>query len=309
LEELHDLTDPERVLRDWKLEALTEGEWKTVFPDSELSPILSALLGRGTTQVLGEFWEGSFEAVKEAIEDNTDPHPELEFTTNAIEHVRRSNLRFAVLESVIGLEIVLARFLASYMKFRKGIPKSRIRAFLSPELGLTARVGGLLDLVLTADQMKKFSLDRVLSTIKLRNSIVHRTGRLLQGVPADTVREGINSVVGLTTLLAAEAETIEAEPEMKGIADELALRIRDLPRPSVKYLGSHDIGVWVRKVTAEPVWVPDNTLIKQIVDVVIELRGPQDKRFDAHHHLKIGFEAVPWNKVVRWRDGQLEQPS
>src|SRR5690349_11986639 len=74
--------------------------------------------------------------------------PEDEFLTNTRWHIRNGNLRLALVDSVIGLEIVLARFLDSYLRVIKSVPDSRIRKFIKPDLGITARLAAILDLTL-----------------------------------------------------------------------------------------------------------------------------------------------------------------
>ena len=53
--------------------------------------------------------------IQEAIQDDLPPLPEDEFRTNALEHLKLKNLRMALVESIIGLEIVLTRYLKEYL--------------------------------------------------------------------------------------------------------------------------------------------------------------------------------------------------
>jgi len=240
---------------------------------------------------------------EEAIQDDLQPRPELEFTTNAIEHLRLGNHRFALLEAIIGLEIVLARFLQSYLKVRKGLSKTRIEKFLSPDLGLTARVAGVLDLVLTKEQLEQTRIENVLSAIKWRNTVVHRTGRLPDNLPEETLRDGVFAVLGLTDLLADEADSIEAEHDMELIAAEIAAKLQSLPRPKVRYLGRHGVGVWFMKAGFDDSWIPTKD-IEEIVASVGQLRRSKDSRFDPLRHLQVMFQTIPGDEIMRWRAGQ-----
>jgi len=298
-------TDSEALLRRWSVEVLERDEWRLLLPEPEVSRILAAFLGNTSSQVLAELRTQLLPSVEEAIQDNLEPRPELEFTTNAIEHLRLQDHRLALLEAIIGLEIVLARFLNLHLQLRKGLSKGRIKKFLSPDLGLTARIAGVLDLVLTKDQIAEGRIESVLSAINWRNTIVHRTGRLPGGLPEDTLREGISAVLGLTDLLAGEAESIEAEPEMDSLAGELASRFPSLPRPSVRYLGHHVVGVWFRKVSLDDGWIPSEEEIKEVVAAVAHIRRARDRRFDPLHHLKVLFQTIPGENVVQWRSGEL----
>ena len=73
----------------------------------------------------------------------------------------------AVMESVIGLEIALARFLTNYLASVRGLEVAKVKSFVNPQLGLTDRVAVLLDLTM-ADRIKgRVDLDKVLTSIRL----------------------------------------------------------------------------------------------------------------------------------------------
>ena len=299
-----DGNDPEPFLRRWKVEVTEHGQWRPMLPEPEVSGVLAALLGSTESRVYGELRTQLLPLIEEAIQEDLHPRPEVEFTTNAVEHLRLNNQRFAVLEAIIGLEIVLARFLQLYLKVRKGLSKTRIEKALSPDLGLTARVAGVLALVLTKDQVEQAGIEKVLSAINWRNTIVHRTGKLPEGLPAETVRSGVLAVLGLTGLLADEADRIEAEPDMDVIASTLTAGFPDLPRPSMRYLGSHSIGIWYTHVGLDDNWVPRGRM-EEIAATVKEVRVRQDRRFDPAIHLQMVFQTIPGGNAVRWHAGAL----
>jgi hypothetical protein len=298
-------SDPEALLRTWRVEVLEQDGWRLLLPEPEGNRILAALVGNRSSQVYGELRAPYLPSIEEAIQDDLEPRPELEFTTNAIEHLRLDNHRFALLEAIIGLEIVLARFLKSYLRLQKGLSKSRIQKFLSPDLGLTARIAGVLDLVLTKGQVGEAQLEKVLSAINWRNTVIHRTGKLPDGLPEDTLRDGVVAVLGLTDLLAREAESIEAQPHLDLIAGELESRLKTLPRPSLRHLGQHVVGVWFRKVSLDDGWIPKEAEVEEIAETVGQLRKTQDRRFDPLRHLKILFQTIPGDNIVQWRSGQF----
>ncbi|MBM4351722.1 MAG: hypothetical protein FJ106_17740 [Deltaproteobacteria bacterium] len=96
--------------------------------------------------------------IVEALEDNKEPPPEMEFLTNAIGHLRQKNFRLAVVESIVCLEIVLTQFISNYLYISAKVKKENLQRFLSPELGLTARLSGLLNLTLHKSYFKEIGL-------------------------------------------------------------------------------------------------------------------------------------------------------
>lgn len=306
LQELRRQDDnPDALLRNWKVEIFDAEGWRPLLSEPELGPFLAGFLGGRSAQVYAELRAALWPSIEEAIQDDVKPRPEREFTANAIEHVRLGNLRFALLEAIIGLEIVLARFLNSYLKLRKGLSKRRIEEFLTQNLGLTARISGVLELVLTKTQLEEARLDQVLSAVKWRNNVVHRTGRTPEGLPDKTLEDGISAVLGLTDLLAREGESIEAQPAMDVLVTELAPKLADFPRPSVRYLGGHTVGVWFRKVSMDDSWIPNEEHRERIAETVEQLRKVVDRRFDAHQHLRLLFESIPGGTIVRWPAEQV----
>lgn len=299
----------EEVLRGWQVQVATDLEWRTLLPEPELSPIFGALFGAGSAQVYAEMGAGSWPRIEEAIQDDIAPPPELEFTTNAIEHLRLGNLRLALLEAIIGLEIVLTRYLTLYLQIHKGLSKNRIRQFLTPELGLSAKLAAVLDLTLTKSDLKSMNLEKAKAAVNWRNTVMHRTGNLPAGLPEETVREGIWAVLTMTELLAGHAEGIEARPDMEDLAARIADAYGGLPRPVVVYLGKHRVGVQFSKVTFDDDWIPPADEVAAIADAVSEMRRERDPRFEPNEHLRIIFLRFPHELRAKWDRGRFETVS
>jgi hypothetical protein len=139
--------------------------------------------------------------IEKAIQDNKSPLPEQEFTVNASEHLYLRNFRLALVESVIGLEIVLSRHLRTYLHTQKKAPEARIGEFLTPNLTLNMRLSGLLVLTLPPDVFQQIDLDTIKKAVRWRNQVVHKTGQLPGGIPNAELRETISAVLELTQRL------------------------------------------------------------------------------------------------------------
>lgn len=114
--------------------------------------------------------------------------PEDEFVVNALDHLRQRNYRFTILEIVIGLEILLTHVLDQYLFFQTMMPRKHRKEFLSPQLSLDQRLKGLLHLMLSNEELSRFSLKKVLKVVNWRNTIVHGT-ETREGEPYDLPRE------------------------------------------------------------------------------------------------------------------------
>jgi uncharacterized protein YutE (UPF0331/DUF86 family) len=75
--------------------------------------------------------------------------------------------------------------------------------FLSPNLTLSTRLAGLLDLTLPLDVLQQIKLDHIRRAVRWRNTVVHRTGRLPEGISNAQLREAISAVLDLTQRLGA----------------------------------------------------------------------------------------------------------
>src|SRR5262249_22809652 len=149
--------------------------------------------------------------IVEAVEENEPPSPAQEFVVNALEHVTLGNFRYAILEAVIALEIVLARYLRLALE-RRDLPKEAIDDFLSPQLALRDRVSVLLNLTLGRDALQDYDFGKILTVIRWRNHIVHRHGHLPVGLQAKDIFEGTRALLGLVLFIDSKYAELLAEP-------------------------------------------------------------------------------------------------
>lgn len=240
--------------------------------------------------------------IEEAIQDHLDPAPEQEFFTNAIEFLRTRNFRMSLLESVICLEIVLTQYLKAFLSVRKEISNSRINKFLTPQLGLSSRLSGLLDLTLRIDDLKKFNIQKILQAVGWRNYIIHKTGNLPVHLKEEALSEGISSVIGLSMLLAQRRDQILAEPELQIIAKKVSENNKT-PLPTIWAMRKHNILIEVQFYFDQ---LPESDVLAKVSnDLSVELKA-RDHRFDADKHLYVRFMQFPKKIIARWRHGALE---
>jgi len=262
---------------------------------------LLASLGSASTEI-PQLRASEWRAVEEAIQEDLSPVPEREFLINAIELLRVGNLRMAVMESIIGLEIALARYLNTYLQERRGLSAARVKTFINPQLGLTDRVAILLDLTI-GDRLKKLvEMEDVLTAVRMRNHVVHKTGHLDPNIPEETVRKSVNAVLMLTDILANEWLQIEMDPTMKSLAEEIA-KVQGVPSPTIRVVRKHRILMDFWFIGQ----VPESLKLDELCIDAGKRLVAIDKWFDPNEDLFIRFEQFPNQIIATWHHGKLHR--
>jgi hypothetical protein len=239
----------------------------------------------------------------EALEDNKEPPPEMEFLTNAIGHLRQKNFRLAVVESIVCLEIVLTQFISNYLSISAKVKKENLQRFLSPELGLTARLSGLLNLTLHESYLKEIDLDRVLKVVEWRNKIIHKNGRLPSGIDRDTLQKNVSAVFSLINVLAERRDNIVASPKLNEIADILRQKA-GVMQPSIWLKSRHQVRIDFDLFSKRE--GPDyREKLENLLKETIELLKKRDPRFDPIQHLTICFKHIPDGSQIWYQYGKL----
>src|SRR4029077_13487035 len=210
---------PETLLRAWRAKARIHGKWKEIAPKPPSTgfdlffglPDLEQNVERGSLSV------GRWADIDQALVEKLKPNPEQEFLTNALQHLREENLRLAVVEATVCLEIVLSDCLKLYLEVKRRFSKSKIDSVLS-NVGLMSRVGLIVDSMLSYNESRGAQVDKVLQAIKLRNGIVHKTGHLDPSVPRDEVHKAIYAMLNL----GRKREEFKAQPKTEQIAKAIA---------------------------------------------------------------------------------------
>lgn len=292
-------------MQRWKVShSVADNTWQPLVPVATAGGGFNALLGLvgSSTTDMPLMRSGSWRVVEEAIQEDLFPGPEREFLVNAIELLRVGNLRMAVMESVIGLEIALARYLNTYLEKRRGLSSIRVKSFVNPQLGLTDRVAILLDLTI-GDRLKELvSIEDVLLAVRMRNHVVHKTGHLDPNVPEESVHKGVNAVLLLTDILANEWLQIEMSPKMTSVANEIA-QTHHVPAPTIRLVRNHKISVDFWFVGQ----IPDSLNLEELSTDTGKRLVALDKWFDPGQDLFVRFEQFPSQLVAHWHHGKLQR--
>lgn len=287
---------------EWNPESTEDRKiWKPLFP-SYRSPLFRLVQGipRGESRSIRE---ERWPFIEEAIQDDLEPGPEREFLTNSIQHLGKSNFRLALLEAIICLEIVLNGFLRLYLSVSCGLSKSRIERTLDNHLGLTSRVGLILEVVLTKQERQAAEIENVLRAVKWRNEIVHKTGRL-PSIADRPLRDSIWATLQLAQLLASKRDDLASRPDAARMADELS-KTHGVDVQEIKFLDSHRVTLRVHSgFDKRPL---TDAEIDGIVGDVNARCKKRDTRFVASAHLSIAFTKGLLATYARWANGKLER--
>lgn len=293
-------TETDKLFRRWAVEISDNGEnWSRILKEDPAKDFLWMLFPDNIGELESSLWPD----VEEAIQDDINPPPEQEFVVNCFEYLHQRNYRMAVVESVMCLDIVTSQYLNSYLASYKKIPPHRIKEFLRPQLGLSARISGLLDLCLHPDNIKKIEFNKVLATINWRNEIIHKSGHLAQNLPEGIIRNYISNVLELVFLLSRERNQIETMPEMQVIGAEISKRT-SAPFPNIWVVGKHKV-IMEFNIFPVPADFPGADKLEEISQEAIRLLSERDRRFKAEEHLYIRFYRFPKELRAYWSKGIL----
>lgn len=185
---------------------------------------------------------------------------------------------------------------------QKHIPRNRIKGFLSPQLGLKARVSVLLPLCLNAEDVERIRFNNVLEAISWRNEVVHGTGHLPEA-NEETRRRIIDSVLGLAFLLAGKRNQIEASPGMRKIGESISKK-HGVPIPEISLLDRHRF--LMRFVFfVKPRAFPEKQIMEAVAQEASVQLSNRDPRFNPAEDLYITYVAFPDYVVARWQGGSL----
>ena len=297
---------PESYLSRWHAEIIeTDGTGRPLVPaPSPFAEFFGGLFS-ATEFKIGELFAVRWPAIQDAVRENRQPGPGAEFLVNALEHLRRGNLRYALLESVIALEIAMTSFMRLFLE-RRGVQKTRIDRFLSPQLTLHDRISILLDLTFRPNELQGAEIDAVIKAITWRNDIVHKYGMIRQGIPEKVVRDGVSSVIRLAGLLETRYEELRADPELQAVAKEMGQDLGGGFSAPVILLRSpepHHIVADIVYITEKA--MPDRAGLQTIVDLLADKLSARDAAFDKNRRFFVRFVVLPNDVLARWSDGEL----
>jgi hypothetical protein len=227
-----------KLLSDWKVKWLNDsGEWHDIYKADGFGSIgLPSFLWNIPLDNRKQLSVARWPDISEAIEENYTVKPEDEFITNALEHLEEGNLRVAIVEAFVCLEIVLSQFLKVYFTVRQGYNEHRLRRL--EKTSIVSKVGLILDLIMKPDEKQTINLDSVLQAYAWRNDVVHRFGHLPRAVAEKQVRGAIFDTLRLAHQLSFRRDEIAVEPEARNISLEIGEN-HPVPVPQISLWRRH----------------------------------------------------------------------
>jgi hypothetical protein len=312
--------ETEYHLRYWNIEIIdNEDKKKKLFPDDVDFPFFLDYIYKLKSSTAGEnplMYSHTLPDIIERIEDDISIPPEKEFLTNAIGFWRSKNYRMAVVESIIGLEIVLSQFLRAYLKKYTSIQKKEIKDFLF-RIGLKHKISVVLKLpFVLSENLKYINFSNVIEVISWRNDIVHEKGKLDSNLKNGELRDGISSVITLANILARQREQIKYSSDFEKISNTIEEKYKEseyyIPKPAISF-GTFRHHITVKFTFIPPVLhlinkkLPPENIIEQLAHELSNLILKLDKRFDVKKHLHISFRELTTNEIyARYYNGKVE---
>ncbi len=262
-------------------------------PPTDLGEFLAgrSLLRR---EHLGEFKIANLAEVQEAIEDNLAAGPERVFLANALEYLRAGDLRVAIVESIICLEILLGQLLPQLL-VASSVPADA----LTRDITLFSRVKMLLPLLLPSE-MADVDLVAVLRTIARRNKIVHKLGHLPDGIPEATVRADISAVVRLAYVLAYKRDSLKRAPGLQQLSRDIAERF-EIRAPTIQWNLPHKFSVSF-PFMFDP--MPSMDRLADVAQAVVDELKQLDSRCQPNSDVFIFFLQYGTD-VATWQGGRF----
>jgi hypothetical protein len=294
---------PETLLQAWGAKARIRGKWTEIAPKPKRDEMgLYGLFALNENTERGSLSIGHWRDIEQALVEGLKPNPEQEFLTNSLQHIEREkNLRLALIEATVCLEIVLSECLRLHLQVRRHFDKKKINSVLN-NVGLTSKVGLFAESLLSLNERSKEQVDKVLKAITWRNKIIHASGHIPESVPDEDVKEAIYSMLNLSLTLGRKRDKLRAEPEMEKVSAAIA-ELFQCPRPEMEALKYHEISANFSFRSKTPSYlqkiepglpaddkVPDQDGLQQIIEGLESEIRKRDRYFEARKHLSAKFQ-------------------
>lgn len=117
---------PETLLQAWRAKARINGKWREIAPKPKRDEAgLYGLFTLNENTERGSLSIAHWRDIEQALVEGLKPNPEQEFLTNSLQHLRESNLRLALIEATVCLEIVLSDCVRLYLEVRRHFDKKK----------------------------------------------------------------------------------------------------------------------------------------------------------------------------------------
>ena len=282
--------------------------WQRLIEEYSEVSYLSFLASSKIIKVNSELYMFNWEEIKESVQDNLcvkrrkEPN-EMEFVINALENLRKDNLRTALIESIIGLEIILTKYIKEYFKIIKRYNREEIDKLSEPNFDLTRKILLIPELTFEEKELHRINLKKILTAIKWRNKIIHKIGDFPSDVKKKDKIEIISELINFILLLELKVMQITALPKIleiiKYIIDKhnilnFYIEKQRNHRIYTKFYNNQKEGLWKE----EKINNINNDLFEQLKKI--------DKRFDPKEHFLALYTELPNNIWAKFFKGSLK---
>ena len=288
----------------WSVEINREGNyWESVIPNSKDIDELLLLVGKEKPPGTADFYVENWILVEEFIQHDIEFPPEFVFSANAVENYQNKNYRVSLLEAIIGLEIVISKYIKAYFTDYKRFQKFMFEKLDSPNLTLSMKVPGILQLMLDKQGAETFDWKIIKSAIGWRNEIMHRSGTFKRGIEPQEIQEGILAIINLSIFLGYETEKLRAYHSLIEIQSQVK-KENSLEHLSLELKNRHSI--WATSILIETSEIPPKELIIKVAEDLGRLLAQRDKIFNPQKHLLLEFRKFDFDSSPAvWFAGKL----
>lgn len=260
-----------------------------------------ALLNNWQYQKESYIYKNSLPLALEALEDNLPNSIETELKVRAYEYLD-SDVRSALLESIMCLEVVVSQYLRNYLSDKyPNLSKKGLDNFLSPQLGLTQRVSVLLKMTVHKSYLDKIRIDKVLYAVKARNKIIHKGLLDVEGTYSE-IKEAIREVLKLCDSLIMANMQIDYTPLKKAILSEFKKKFGNIWL-SLWIYNNHNILAQVTLFFSDK---KDKDSLVKMVNQLKDSIKEVEKRFNEKEHLTVIFKGfLKGEEYGIWKGGDF----
>lgn len=283
-------------------------KWDNLISNYKFSEYWAYLQTSGLHKQYSHLTYESWDIIKEAIQENTallleELPSEIEFLVNAREYLNNNNFRLALIESVIGLELALTKYIQNYFIIEKKYTKSKISKFLNNNFDLSTRLSIIPILTLDKISLEKIEFDKINKGVNWRNKIIHAGKNILDTIPDMETQSVVEEIIELSRLLDLKVIQMKANPEMLEISNEM--------------LSKYNTDVLIRKernhkfqvlffglYSTNGSWNIEK--IEEINKYLIMLLKSYDNKFIPEKHLAVKYINMIDERIwATWNEGSL----
>ncbi|MHA1233125.1 MAG: hypothetical protein ACTSPQ_21080 [Candidatus Helarchaeota archaeon] len=285
-----------------------EKKWDRLISDYDFAEYFAYLQTSGFQKQYSHLFYENWDIIKEAIQDNSDllegnlPR-ETEFLISAREYLNNNNFRLALIESVIGLEIALTKYIQNYFIIEKKYTKNKTNKFLNNNFDLNTRLSVIPILTLDEISLKEIKFDEVSNGINWRNKIVHEGKDVLGKIPDIHKQSVVEEIINLSRLLDLKVIQMKSNPKMLEISNEMLSKYST--HVSIREVRYHKFQVlFFGLYSTNGSWSIEK--IEEINKYLIMLLKSHDNKFIPEKHLTVKYIDMKNERLwATWNKGSF----